>query len=211
MFSGFSTCKCVFSPPSALHIWHTVSWTAVTLNASGSTTHGTEILAKYFPLSEHTCAASSDLFLLGRLKIFNLCFFLSACLSFHRCDRSVYAFLFFKYTWSQIKRFMLCFCGLFLVSHTSFPSSHFIRHRSVEAYYASGWNSRTWAVNESFIGSVSLIYLGMVYLLKTCLCLFSKWKIHLKLAAVIAFLWSSWMRILWIGSSKEHYLFQYFL
>ncbi len=38
--------------------------------------------------------------------------------------------------------------------------------------------------------SVSLIYLGMVYLLKTPVCLFSKWKIHLKLAAVIAFLWS---------------------
>ncbi len=81
------------------------------------------------------------------------------------------------------------FVACSLLSHTSFPSSHFIRYRSVEAYYASGWNSRTWAVNESFIGICEFdIFRNGVLAKNPCLCLFSKWKIHLKLAAVIAFL-----------------------
>lgn len=106
------------------------------------------------PLSqaEHTCAASSDLFLLGRLKIFNLCFFYQlACLSTDvtkasmlSCSLSTHA--------PKISITYFVFVACSLLSHTSFPSSHFIRHWSVEAYYASGWNSRTWAVNENFIG-----------------------------------------------------------
>lgn len=187
MFSGFSTCS-VFSP-LALHIWHTISWTVATLNASGSATYGTEILAKYFPLSqaEHTCAASSDLLMLGRLKIFNLCYFYQlACLS---TDVTKASMLSCSLSTHEPKISISCFVfvACSLLSHTSFPSSHFIRHRSVEAYYASGWNSRTWAVNENFIG-VCEFDIFRKCAKNACLCWFSKWKIHLNLSAVIAFL-----------------------
>jgi len=100
-------------------------------------------LPNIFPLlqAEHTCAATSVVLLLGKLKIFNLCYFykldrlstdvtkaslLSCCLSTHETEISV-----------------SCFVACSMLSHTSFPSSCFTRHRPVEAYYASGWNSRT--------------------------------------------------------------------
>lgn len=75
-FTHFSTFS-MFSP-LALHIWHSVSWTAATLNASGSTPHGTEILAKYFPPltgRAHLCGYFWHAFAGQAENIFNLCYF----------------------------------------------------------------------------------------------------------------------------------------
>lgn len=140
-------------PPLASHIWHSVSWTAATLNASGSTPHETEILAKYFPplQAEHTCAATSDMLLLGKLKIYSTCAIFTSLLILPQTWTKA-SLLSCSLSTHETEMSVSCFVACSLLSHPSFPSSWFTRHRSVEAYYASGWNSRTWAVNENIIG-----------------------------------------------------------
>lgn len=168
MFSGFSACS-VFSP-LALHIWHSVSWTAATPNASGSTTHGTEILAKYFPPftgRAHLCS-------FWLLKIFNLCYFYSlACLSTDVSEASVFSC---SLSTHETKIRVSCLTFLWPVPFWAtlvFLQLFFTRHRSVEAYNASRWNSRTWAVNENIIGVCEFdIFRKCVLAKNACLCWF---------------------------------------
>lgn len=89
-FSTFS----MFSP-LALHIWLSVSWTAATHNASGSTPHGTEILAKYFPPSYRQSTPVRLLltcFCWASWKYIQPVLFLLACSSYHRSEPKLLCF-----------------------------------------------------------------------------------------------------------------------
>lgn len=142
--------------------------------------------------AEHTCVATSDMLLLGKLKIYSTCAIFTSLLilpqkwtkaSLLSCSLSTH----------ETEMSISCFVVCSLLSHPSFPSSCFTRHRSVEAYYASGWNSRTWAVNENIIGVCEFNIFRESALAKNtcvCVCWFSKWKIHFNLAAVF---WNSFL------------------